>query len=121
MRPSSQSQPLRLDEEFCQQVWEMVKKIPYGHVATYGQIAAMIAPPRGMSTARYFVWGARMVGRAMAKAPQDVPWHRVINAQGKISPRDDNEVQEQGDLLSAEGIRFDEKGRIDLSVYSWKP
>jgi methylated-DNA-protein-cysteine methyltransferase-like protein len=64
-----------------------------------------------------------MVGYAMAATPEaDIPWHRVINSQGRISPR----THEGGDrlqrlLLEAEGIEFDETGRVDLSRAGWRP
>ena len=57
-------------------VYRLVRRIPVGSVATYGQIAARLGRPRG----------ARAVGRAMSHCPADVPWHRVVNASGGISP-----------------------------------
>ncbi len=111
----------KLKEGFVHQVWDVVSKIPYGRVATYGQIAACLPPPDMMSAARYFAWGARMVGRAMAAAPEGIPWHRVVNAQGKISFRSQSCYQEQRQRLVAEGVQFDAHERIDLSIYGWNP
>ncbi|MDO9349360.1 MAG: MGMT family protein [Anaerolineales bacterium] len=68
-------------------VWDIVRQIPAGKVATYGQIAALIPPPGGMPLPDYLAFEARWVGGAMAACPPDVPWQRVINAQGKISLR----------------------------------
>lgn len=98
-------------------VWETVRKIPSGKVATYGQIAALIPPPEGMSESGYAAWGPRWVGGAMAACPEDVPWQRVINAQGKISLRRGS--QEQRARLESEGVVFDEHDRVDLSRYGW--
>jgi len=67
------------------QVWEIVRQVPAGRVTTYGQVAGYVPPPTGMSQVDYKAWGARWVGGAMAACPENVPWHRVINAQGKIS------------------------------------
>ncbi len=106
-------------ESFDAQVWAVVRLIPAGRVGTYGQIAAMIPPPPGVSLAAYLAHGARWVGGAMARCPQDVPWHRVINAQGKISQRKSGSHQRQRERLLAEGIDFDDRGRIDLDRFGW--
>jgi methylated-DNA-protein-cysteine methyltransferase-like protein len=94
-------------------IWSVVKRIPKGRVATYGQIAA-IAGLDGH---------ARQVGYALHNLPErsDVPWHRVINAKGEISPRsagDSHELQRM--LLEAEGVEIDVRGRIDLARFRWK-
>ena len=103
--------------DFNLKVWEIVRKVPKGTVCTYGQIAAMIPTPPSMTLKDYEAFGARWVGGAMARCPDDVPWQRVINAQGKISARPGAGLQRQ--LLEAEGVIFDERGRVDLSVYQW--
>ncbi len=91
-------------------IYAMVRQIPYGEVATYGQIARLV----GRCT-------ARMVGYAMAGLPfgSDVPWHRVINYQGRISPRAGSGSEIQRQRLAAEGVRFSLDGRIDLACYRW--
>lgn len=104
-------------QAYYEQVWAMVRKIPSGKVATYGQIAKMIPPPRGVEIEAYAAFGPRWVGGAMANCPDDVPWQRVINAQGKISERPGAERQRA--LLGAEGVVFDAKGRADLKKYGW--
>ena len=104
--------------EFRLQVWEMTKKIPPGQVATYGQIAASVGPPAGISEQDYRAFGARWVGGAMAACPDGIPWQRVINAQGKISLRAGGENQ-QRELLEAEGVVFDSHERIDLKRFGW--
>lgn len=101
-------------------VWEIVRQIPPGKVCSYGQIAAMIPPPQGMSGRDYLAWGARWVGGAMAGCPSDVPWQRVLNSQGKVSLRPGRGGEEQRRLLEGEGVIFDEKDRVDLSLYGWE-
>lgn len=97
---------------FFQQVHRLVRLIPSGRVATYGQIARLLGNPRA----------ARMVGWAMHSIPEgsDVPWQRVVNARGTISldARGPGGAIQRA-LLEAEGIAFDEHGRLDLSVYGW--
>lgn len=104
---------------FNQTVWKIVRQIPPGAVATYGQIAALIPPPPGMSVQDYRAWGARWVGSAMAACPDNVPWQRVINSQGKLSLRPGGGQEEQRRLLEDEGITFDEHERINLKRYQW--
>ena len=104
---------------FYRQVWNIVHKIPPGNVATYGQIAGMLLPPDGIELRTYKSFGARWVGSAMAACPEDVPWQRVVNSQGKISPRQGGSHIRQKDLLESEGVVFDEQQKIDLSKYLW--
>ncbi len=92
-------------------IYAVARQIPRGRVATYGQIAAIV----GDCT-------PRMVGYAMAAVPagSDVPWHRVINAQGKISLRADSRGSaEQRARLEAEGIHFDADSRVNLRRVQW--
>ncbi|MBC8260126.1 MAG: MGMT family protein [SAR324 cluster bacterium] len=95
-----------------QQIHQIIRLIPCGKVATYGQIAEIT----GSCT-------ARMVGYAAAAIPidSDIPWHRVINFQGAISARSGGSGETlQRELLEAEGVRFDQKGRTDLEHYRWR-
>lgn len=90
----------------------VVRRVPRGRVATYGLIARVAGMPRQ----------ARLVGYALRHATDDVPWHRVVNAQGTISDRADPDcIPLQRALLEAEGIEFDWKGRLNLQRYLWKP
>ncbi len=92
-------------------IYRFVCLVPAGSVVTYGQIAAAV----GGCT-------ARMVGYALAAlaSDTDVPWHRVVNRFGKISPRDgDKSGTRQRLLLEAEGIRFDRQGQINLRQRRW--
>jgi methylated-DNA-protein-cysteine methyltransferase-like protein len=104
-------------QAFNQQVWEIARRIPRGKVATYGQIAKMIPPPLGVEIEAYAAFAPRWVGGAMAACPDDVPWQRVINSQGKVSERAG--AQKQRQLLEAEGVIFDAKDRVDLKKYGW--
>lgn len=100
-------------EHFFNKVWQLVAKIPFARVATYGQIAAALGQPHN----------ARMVGWALSSVPDDleIPWHRVINSQGRISlPAGSGEAELQRSLLISEGVLFDENGTIDLDIYQWK-
>jgi len=94
-------------------IYAVVKRIPRGRVATYGQVATLA----GLDG------HARQVGYALHNLPDrsDVPWHRVINARGEISPRsagDSHELQRM--LLEAEGVEFSLDGRVALKTYRWK-
>jgi methylated-DNA-protein-cysteine methyltransferase-like protein len=94
-----------------QRIYEMVRQIPPGKVATYGQIARLV----GGCT-------PRMVGFSMAALPEgtDVPWQRVINYKGKISPHGfgyGSALQRQ--LLEEEGVVFDLEGKVDFNTFGW--
>ncbi len=95
-------------------IYEIVKLIPHGKVATYGQVAdlaGLIGKPRVVGYALYRVVDS-----------MEIPWHRVINAKGEVSRsalRDGNDDLQQS-LLEGEGIVFKSR-RLDLNVYRWKP
>jgi methylated-DNA-protein-cysteine methyltransferase-like protein len=95
-------------------VYAVVRRIPAGRVATYGQVAALV----GMHG------HARQVGYALHALPSHstVPWHRVVNARGEVSARvvPGAEV-EQRQLLEGEGVHFDARGRIALERALWRP
>ena len=100
-------------EPLYERIYAMVRQVPPGRVTTYGQIATLV----GGCT-------ARMVGYAMAALKRgtapDVPWQRVINAQGKVSVHGDgigNAMQRV--ILEEEGIVFDAKDKIDFEKYGW--
>jgi len=98
---------------FYRKVHNAVRRIPPGRVATYGGIARVVG----------FPGRARQVGYALAalRDGSDVPWHRVINARGEVSARAGGSGFErlQRVLLEAEGIRFDDRGRVDLERFGW--
>jgi len=103
---------------FNHQVWDLVRQIPNGKVATYGQIARMIPAPQDVDGKAYLAFAPRWVGGAMAACPENVPWQRVINSKGEISLRPGAEHQRQ--LLEEEGIAFNERGKIDLKIFGWQ-
>lgn len=95
-----------------ERIYAMASAIPRGKVATYGQIAALV----GRCT-------PRIVGYAMASVPYErrVPWHRVINSRGEVSRRGSGEGDvAQRQMLEAEGVVFDARGRVDLERFGWK-
>jgi methylated-DNA-protein-cysteine methyltransferase-like protein len=94
-------------------IYAVVKRIPCGRVATYGQVATLA----GLDA------HARQAGYALHSLPDgsDVPWHRVINARGEISPRNSSDSHElQRLLLEEEGIVFSVDGKVSLDRYRWK-
>ena len=95
-------------------IYRVVRRIPSGRVATYGQIAVLAGIPRQ----------ARQVGYALHALPRgsDVPWQRVINARGSVSERSTPGTEElQRAALESEGVVFDIRGRVDLGCYQWRP
>lgn len=91
-------------------VHRLVRRIPGGRVATYGQIAALLERPRS----------ARAVGAALRRCPTDLPWHRVVNAQGGISPRRRmSGMLTQRIRLQQEGVAF-RQGRVVLRLHGWR-
>ena len=96
------------------QIHDVVRRIPRGRVATYGQVARLAGIPGH----------ARQVGYALHALPEGsrVPWHRVVNRAGAISPRRAPGFDRvQRVLLEAEGVRLDAKGRISLDRFLWVP
>lgn len=91
----------------------MVRRIPSGWVATYGQVATMAGMPRR----------ARLVGRVLQRldSATNVPWHRVVNAKGEVSfslSRNGGDILQRR-LLEKEGIKFDDRNRMDLERNRW--
>lgn len=100
-------------EPLYERIYAMVRRIPPGRVTTYGRIAALV----GGCT-------ARMVGYALAALKRgtapEVPWQRVINAQGKVSVHGDgigNAMQRA--ILEQEGVVFDTRDRVDFEKFGW--
>ena len=104
-------------EGYYEQVWTFVRQIPQGKVATYGQIAQMIPAPPGIEAQEYKAFSPRWVGDAMAACPNEVPWQRVINSQGKISDRPGSQTQRH--RLEQEGIVF-VNDKVNLKLYQWQ-
>ena len=97
-------------------IYEVVRKIPRGKVATYGQVAVWAGLPGH----------ARLAGYALFNLPPElmgkVPWQRVINAQGRITYSEARLGHDhlQRELLEQEGVVFDERGKVNLSQFGWK-
>lgn len=90
-------------------VYALIREIPKGQVASYGMIASLIPGAT-----------ARIVGFATAATPpgDNIPWQRVINAQGKISERDG--AARQRARLEAEGIEFSKNGKVNWQKHRWR-
>ena len=102
-------------ESRYERIYAVIRRIPAGHVATYGQVAALAG----------LAGHARQVGYALYALPErtSVPWHRVVNAQGRLSL---GKVIPEGDVeqrirLEIEGVEFDADGRIALKRFQWYP
>ncbi len=102
---------------FNAQVYALVRCIPPGKVLSYGRVAEMLGVPHG---AREVGWALSALKRTRNEPP--VPWHRVLNAQGRISIKGSPEAAlEQRLRLEAEGVIFDERDMLDMSRYQWNP
>lgn len=101
--------------DFTKRVITIIQGIPPGHVMSYGQVAAAAGSPRG----------ARQVVRILhsMSSKYDLPWHRIINAQGSISaPKEAQEKASiQRKLLESEGVRFNITEKVDFSIVRWFP
>jgi len=101
------------DRKYRERVYEIVRAIPMGRVMTYGQIAGILGEGYTPRTVGFVMHGADT---------KETPWQRVINAQGACSTgRMTLPVNLQQQILEAEGIKFDAKGRCDLKIYQWSP
>lgn len=96
---------------FRERVLLIVSAVPRGKVVTYGQVALLAGTPRR----------ARQVGMVLngLRDFEEIPWHRVINAEGRISTWRLGFGELQRALLESEGVEFDAEGRVDLSRYRW--
>ena len=104
--------PARADEAAAA-ICAVIRRIPKGWVATYGQVAALAGLPRR----------ARLVGRVLQDLDpaSDIPWHRVVNAKGEVScspARNGGDVLQQH-LLEKEGVQFDDRNRFNLERFRW--
>lgn len=95
-------------ESFFSRVYAIVRQVPAGCVISYGQIAWMLGCPRA----------ARQVGWAMRRCPDDLPWQRVVRADGSIAGGGYAEVRRA--LLEGEGVPFTADGRVDMARCAWR-
>lgn len=98
-----------MTNDLFERIYTLARAIPFGKVTTYGQLGAMV----GLTDMRY-------VGDAMNACPDDVPWQRVINSRGTISLGGATGSKQRA-LLEAEGVVFDENGRVDFAEVGWNP
>lgn len=104
-----------MEPNFFERVYMLVRQIPRGKVASYGQIAALLGHPRA---ARTVGWALNALRGGQI---DDVPWQRVINSYGRISiSRVDLGADLQRALLEQEGILFDERDRVDMKRFGWE-
>lgn len=94
---------------FTERVHAVVGRIPRGKVLAYGDVAALAGAPRA----------ARYVGFALRRG-RDLPWWRVVAADGRIAIREDGSMREQVRRLKAEGVAF-ERGRLRMDLHAWRP
>lgn len=100
------------DRKYRERVYKIVRRIPRGKVMTYGQIAYILGEG----------YTPRTVGFVMHGSDRNIPWHRVINSQGRCStgrlllPTDKQQL-----MLETEGVKFNDQGKCELSVYLWHP
>jgi methylated-DNA-protein-cysteine methyltransferase-like protein len=97
---------------FYEKVSDIIKSVPEGKVATYGQIAAYAGNPRG---ARQVAWVLHSSSRKYK-----LPWYRIVCSKGRISLKPLHGYELQKSLLTSEGITFDENDCIDLQKFQWR-
>jgi methylated-DNA-protein-cysteine methyltransferase-like protein len=102
-----------MSSDFRSSVLAVVRQVPHGQVATYGQIALLAGKPGAARQVGYVLHGARN--------EDDVPWQRIINAQGRISTFRLGFGDLQRELLRSEGISVSNDGKLDLKTYLWNP
>ena len=100
---------MRSDDGAWREVWQLVRQIPPGRVMSYGQIARLLSRPLT----------PRAVGWAMRACPEDVPWHRIVAADGRCSADRGKPWGRQRRRLEAEGVRFTADGRVDMARHGW--
>jgi len=92
---------------FFKQVYDIVESIPYGRVISYGEIAFLLGRPRA----------AREVGRAMRYCPEDLPWQRVVMADGSVTGGAYADIRRA--ILESEDVMFLPDGRVDMDAHRW--
>ncbi|MDH3712738.1 MAG: methylated-DNA--[protein]-cysteine S-methyltransferase [Gammaproteobacteria bacterium] len=108
---TSTEESARTLPDFYTRVWDVVRSIPRGRVASYGQVAELAGMPRG----------ARQVGRALRLAPTSLPWHRVVTVSGRVAfPVQSDAYRRQCARLSEEDVPVI-GGRIDMRRFRWQP
>ena len=112
--------PDRERSDAYRRIYAVVRRIPVGRVATYGQVARLAGLGGHARMVGYALHALSVDGRPSRGRGSPVPWQRVINARGYISPRADPEAEEeQRLLLLAEGVEVDARGRVNLARFRW--
>lgn len=96
-------------DDFFNEVYRLVAQVPRGSVTSYGQLARLLGNPRA----------ARQVGWAMRNCPDELPWQRVVKADGTVAGGEHAAIRKA--MLEAEGIRFLPDGRVDMAACLWRP
>lgn len=102
-----------IEPVFYQRVVKLIKSIPYGKVATYGQIAEYAGNRRAAREVAYILHSS--------SEKENLPWQRVINSKGRISMKPGRGYELQKQLLQDEGVIFDEEDRVDFDKFLWQP
>lgn len=99
-------------DQFLMQIFAVIHQIPCGKVTTYGEVAKLAGYPGY----------ARHVGKALNKLPtgSKLPWHRVINSQGRISLKGEDLVRQRNALIE-EGVDVTNDGKVRMKIYRWQP
>ena len=97
------------DGGFFESVYRIVERIPYGKVVSYGQIAGMLGSPRA----------ARQVGWAMRRCPDELPWQRVVKADGTVTGGEFAEIRRA--MLESEDVPFISEYKVDIEACVWDP
>ena len=110
--PAPAASARKIDDDWIRKVHAVIREVPRGCVASYGQVAALAGRPRS----------ARHVGRILRGAGDaaGLPWHRIVNGQGALSLEPGHAGLEQRRRLKAEGVEFKANGRIDLRRFGWR-
>jgi len=113
MKPFSKNDDAQRDEDITQQIYEIVRAIPKGKVLSYGAVGERSTPPIS----------GYICGRIMGNVPSDVPWWRVVGKDGNlpIRKRHPELSIQQHEMLIAEGVEFDEEGKVNMSGFSNRP
>ena len=96
---------------FDQRVWAVVRRVPRGRVASYGQVAALAGSPMA----------SRMVSGALRRGDDGLPWWRILGADGSLRIMHPVLRREQWERLVAEGVEVDGEGVVDLARFGWRP
>jgi len=111
-----------MSTNFYEQAYRVIQCIPVGKVTSYGRVARMLGRPGAARAVGYALNSLKHHDRNNPYTSDTVPWHRVINSQGKISTRHNRSAaEEQAAKLRAEGVHVSDDMHVDMDVYLWEP